>query len=233
MMYNTLNEQSKEDRLAINFASRTLFGGAIQINVPEQWKDVSLVRQVPDYQECYQDCTVPDENNSQLHGSGGCLIIEILSRETELKDEDASLFFFKDLAEANGDLVEMEYQALWSVGGKDNDPRSNTEGNLIMPALSKATTACSCIGIQYIAPLDNRTELEIGKAEIVRIELCVLRLESEETDILISLTMPLSSDEEKLLKSNGKHMKELGRQHSSIFLEILKGFEIIDWHLFC
>jgi Ran-interacting Mog1 protein. len=205
-----------------HLALKKLFGGAITLNIPIQWRDVSLVRQVPDHQECYQDCTDLNENDTEFQGTGSCLIVEILSRESEVRDEDASLFFFRDLAEVNGGLVQVEYEAVWAVGGEGDPSKEVTSnGGVIMPKLTKQITACSCIGIQSIDPLDNRNELESGKADKVRVELCILRLETEETDLLISLSMPLFT-------SNGQN----SMHHSKLFLDILRGFQIVDWNIF-
>jgi len=70
-----------------------LFGGALSCKIPSQWRDVSLVRQVPDNQEVYQDCT---EN------TGAVLVIEILEHQSDVSDEEACSFFFRELADANG-----------------------------------------------------------------------------------------------------------------------------------
>jgi hypothetical protein len=183
----TLKKTPTEVKPTSQLEVRNLYGGAIKINIPEQWRDVSIVRQVPDYQECYQDCTDFNENTTELQGTGCCLIVELLAREDKVRDEDASLFFFKDLAEANGGLVKVEYQAMWVVGGEGDPSKFTSISDVVMPKLSKKSTVCSCIGIHSIDPLDNRNELESGKAERVRVELCILRLETEETDVLISL----------------------------------------------
>jgi hypothetical protein len=76
-----------------------LFGGAIVISIPSQWRDVSQVRQVPDNQEVYQDCT---------EESGGVIIVEILQYQDDAKD---GTFFFHDLGEANG-ITNEEQQSI-------------------------------------------------------------------------------------------------------------------------
>eukprot|EP00557_Chaetoceros_sp_GSL56_P010493 CAMPEP_0176480968 /NCGR_PEP_ID=MMETSP0200_2-20121128/2563_1 /TAXON_ID=947934 /ORGANISM="Chaetoceros sp., Strain GSL56" /LENGTH=222 /DNA_ID=CAMNT_0017877129 /DNA_START=107 /DNA_END=775 /DNA_ORIENTATION=- len=212
---------------------RNLFGGAIKINVPTKWRDVSLVRQVPDYQECYQDCTSDvSEKNTEIQGTGGCLIVEILTRENQVRDEDASLFFFQDLADANGGLVQVEYQAMWAVGRGEGDPSKLRMNDVIIPQLSKSITACSCVGIHSIDPLDHRNDLESGRAERVRVELCILRLDTEETDILISLSIPFANRKTDHMSVTEQEFKNENHHHSELFLDILRGFEIVDWDLF-
>ncbi len=87
------------------------------ISIPSKWRDVSDVRQVPDHQEVYQDCTFAStrgqeqeqeqkqeqkqEQEEEVEGTGGCLIIEILERQDDITDEEAPSFFFHDMADAN------------------------------------------------------------------------------------------------------------------------------------
>jgi len=207
--------------------SRALFGGAIKLHIPSQWRDVSLVRQVPDHQECYQDCTFKDGTKRSLQGTGCCLVIEILAREENLKDEDAPTFFFRDLAEVNGGIVgDLDFQAVDTVGKEvpPDDGLQSQSGTITMPNLSKEVVVCSCAGVQSIAPLKNNTELEEGKAERVRVELCAVRLQAEETDILLTLTMPL--------EKKGVNDSECWKKQGDLFVRILRSFEVCDWSLF-
>lgn len=218
-----ITSQMKEVQISENedqhnlFSNRDLYGGAIRMNLPSKWRDLSMIRQgVPDNVECFQDCTFQDGSRKMLEGTGACIIVEILGRQDDVKDEDAASFFFKDLAEANGgELGDLDYSSVQCVGAQ----KKNTAKNGInMPSMARTVCVCSCIGDQSIAPLKNRTELEPGKADSVKVELCVIRLEKEETDILISLSMP--------------HPSETYTSHSKLFLDILKGFQIVDWSLF-
>jgi hypothetical protein len=217
-------QMSSEGELKESLISRELFGGAIRVDIPSQWRDVSLVRQVPDHQECYQDCTFEDGSKRSLQGTGGCLIVEILARE-DVTDEDAPKYFFRDLAEANGGIVgDLDFQVVDTVGKGISDDLQSQSDNVTMPNLSKQVKVCSCAGVQSIAPLKNNMELEEGKADRVRIELCAVRLMDEETDILLTLTIPLEKKGINDDESRGK----LGE----LFLSILRGFEVCDWTLF-
>ena len=252
---NALAETLSKMKLSSqNLVQQELFGGAIKISTPQEWRDVSVVRQVPDHQECYQDCTFNDGSQIGLQGTGGCLIVEILGREEDVKDEDAALFFFRDLADANGPGYsegDVTYQEVWTVGrARENDKVliNNDNGDIIkaiqMPSLSShaPVKACSCIGTQSIEPLKNQTHLEEGKADKVRIELCALRLEQCETDILITLTMPMSDvqaveghdklEEGTCANRGNSDDNGDGDGHSTLFLDILTGFNISDWSLF-
>ena len=190
------------------------------MSIPSEWRDVSDVRQVPDNQEVYQDCTVNPGQEMNLVGSGGCIIVEILERE-EIPDKEAASYFFWDLAEANGPVSEGEkkkgltYSRIFDVGVSE-DKSDRTDDSNLMPALTRKVKACACIGKQNIGPLRGQTKTE--KASKVRIELCVVRLDCMETDILITLTMPCSD--------KGEHGL------SSLFRVMLKSFKVEDWTLF-
>eukprot|EP00397_Hematodinium_sp_SG-2012_P043602 GEMP01048499.1.p1 GENE.GEMP01048499.1~~GEMP01048499.1.p1 ORF type:complete len:173 (+),score=39.14 GEMP01048499.1:24-542(+) len=66
-----------------------LFGGAIRLDIPAEFDDVSVIREVPDHQEVYVHRTT---NQS--------LIVEILDYE-QVSDDAACNHFFQDLVEAN------------------------------------------------------------------------------------------------------------------------------------
>jgi hypothetical protein len=268
-----LSRLSLDDKLT----KRDLYGGAMTMSIPTKWRDVSDVRQVPDHQEVYQDCTfasdtntaVPHsstDNNSEpdtdangnatndsLEGTtGGCIIVEILERQNEVSDDEATNFFFHDLADANDDgsgkKSSLEYSNVWNVGKISPKDDSTTDGisseekcennhsnsdnssssTNIIPNLSVRVKACSCIGIQTVGPMRNKDQIEEGKSSIVRIELCIVRLEAVQTDLLISLSLPLFLTENE----KGKTTTSKKKEHSLLFKKILNSFEVVDWSLF-
>ena len=237
--------------LESKLVKRGLYGGAMTISIPAEWRDVSDVRQVPDHQEVYQDCTFANNSeggnkssnnnasttNHSLQGTGGCLVVEILERQDDVSDDDATSFFFNDLANANESETadssnrSLAYTNIWTVGkaevaSSSSDEKYDNEENLI-PNLSARVKACSCIGNQTIGTLRNKDELEEGKASEVIVEMCVIRLEAVQTDLLISLSMPIFS------KKVGKKDEGSRKEHSALYLSILKSFEVLDWSLFC
>mmetsp|Transcript_3374 Transcript_3374/g.5832 ORF Transcript_3374/g.5832 Transcript_3374/m.5832 type:complete len:238 (-) Transcript_3374:224-937(-) len=236
--------------MVYRLTTRPLFGGAIDIDVPSAWRDVAEVRQVPDHQEVWQDCTIEGKAPSELvaaaaqgaqggaisiEGTGGVLVVEILGREEDVSDDAAAKFFFDDLAESNGAVDEEERRidfaqvapvgsSLASSGG------ANTPSNL-MPRLDKTSTACTCIGVQRVALGKDRKVG--GESEprsdhwAVRIEMCILRLAREETDLLISLTRPIQDGSDKSMEVIME-----ATTHSKLFLEIIDTFSIQNWELF-
>ena len=192
----------------------------------------------------WQDCTIEGKAPSELvaaaaqglqglqggpisiEGTGGVLVIEILGREEDVSDDAAAKFFFDDLAESNGAIAEKErridFAQVASVG---------SSGDNLMPRLDKTATACTCIGVQRVAlGKDRRVG---GESEprsdhwAVRVEMCVLRLVMEETDLLISLTRPIQDGSDKTMEDIME-----ASTHSKLFLEIIETFAIQNWELF-
>lgn len=245
-----MNDLENFSKLSLqgDLQDQDLFGGAMKIGIPQEWRDVSDVRQIPDHQEVFQDCTFAQKGNqisssgvqsASVQGTGGCVIVEILEREDDVSDEQASSFFFNDLADANKndqtDERKFEYSNVWTVGHTTDssnispNEEEKLDGSNLMPKISARVKACTCIGIQGVGLMRNQKKIEEGKSSKVRIELCVLRLEAVQTDLLISLSTPLfaSNDGDNQLLHAGKN------GHSSLFKSILKSFEVVDWSLFC
>lgn len=148
---------------------RQLFGGSIECLVPEGWRDVSDVRQVPDHQECRQD----DE--------GRLLVIEILDYQTDVSNDQAAEYYFTDLAEYNG-----------AVNPQDvSFERSNP-----MPAIpSLPSTAAFCPGRGTQRIIQGRERILQPLEPIwINVELCAIRLPSVSTDVLITLTSPTETN---------------------------------------
>jgi hypothetical protein len=59
---------------------RELFGGALGIKVPKDFKDVSVFRQIPDHQEVFVS-----------NDSDDSLIIELLETPSELNEQEQGI----------------------------------------------------------------------------------------------------------------------------------------------
>ena len=95
-----------------------------------------------------------------------------------------------------------------------------TDAHLV-PFLKEHATVCSCTGIQNVEA-DEGKSLD-GKASKVNIELCAIRLEVLQTDLLVTMTMPYSGDQ--------YNRRQEG--HSELFRRLLGSFIVEDWTLFC
>ena len=205
----SIETEQQENLNYIVWKRRELYGGAISIVLPHDWRDVSVVRQIPDFQEVYQDFSSSSRERS--------LVVEILQREDTVKDADAAAYFLKDLVEKEGDEAKLLLQNVWTVGTSsenNNNDDDTTEKMIIhMSSLSISAKASTCIS-KIITPSSTHPK--------TKIELCVLRLVPVETDLLIMLN---SSYEPKKLESQKQ-------QHSKLFQSIVNSFQIHDWSLF-
>ncbi|KAL7541538.1 hypothetical protein ACHAWF_006966 [Thalassiosira exigua] len=187
-----------------------LFGGAISAAIPSTWRDVSQVRQVPDHQEVYQDA---------IEATGAVLVVELLDYRRDVSNEGACAFFLDDLGEANGVPRENQHMhpggRVMGLRGKDGKP--SLFSHLSLPPEERAV-ACLGRGSQMVSK---------GKASLskdqhwVDVDVCVLRLEHVETDVLITLSVPR--------KEEGKFGEG---ETSSVFEEILTSFDVRNWSLF-
>lgn len=216
-----------------------LFGGAIRLAIPSKWRDVSDIRPVPDHQEVYQDCTfaggiIPQSSPGTIEGTGACLIVEILERQDDVKDAEAAKYFFRDTAEANGEIVgEIFNTNVWNAGhSQSNSTRPTDENYNLMPSLSARVKVCTCSGFHSVSPLKNRTSLEEGKAPLIRVDLAVVRLEAVETDLLITMSTPTTTTERMKIISNATKTENQQKEISPLFQLVLKSFDIKDWSLF-
>ena len=159
---------------------------------------------VPDNQEVYQDCS---------EESGAVVVIEILEHQSDVKNEDASTFFFNDLADANGvsqDDITMQSNNLMFSLKDDNTIKQKYVKKFSLSTQQSESHACIAVGKQQVG--DNS----------LRIEMCVLRLTAVTTDLLITLSTP---------DSKQGSVGEDGL--SNAFRELLSTFCITDWNLFC
>ena len=219
-----------------------LFGGAIVITIPSQWRDVSQVRQVPDNQEVYQDCT---------EESGGVIVVEILQYQDDVQD---GTFFFNDLGEANGIITtntnneQQEQSIIHSSRVVNLLGYACEEGNkeqifpelTLPPCTTLQSQVCACLveGSQQVVKEksrscvntnnsgnDNNDDNNAAAVQWIDIEMCALRLKDIETDILITLSVPRKED-------GGRANGTTAEGRADMFKQILASFNIRDYSLF-
>jgi hypothetical protein len=189
---------------------RALFGGAVSCALPSDFLDISDLRQVPDNQECFQG------------PSGHLLVIEILERQNDVSDETAVEYFFNDLAQSNG--CEEDWNRIFHPGSVlTSSSSSSSSSNCICQGLPPEATVCQGSGQQKVAVgrdtdvTGNPRRTQQQQVHDIRVELCVIRLPMQSTDVIITLStptiMPTSNDEIS-------------------FVQILSSFQIRDWSLF-
>lgn len=192
------------------FSSRDLFGGAISCELPSNsdWRDVSKVRPVPNNQEIFQCVSFSADHSLP----GPTLIVEILEYQQHVADAEAGLYFFTDLATANGISTpsDMLYQP-------HSLPASQS-----LPI--RDASYLGGIGVQKIAhgrDFDAAGQHRPRDPRWILIELCVVRLPQVATDLLITLSQPSC-------EANARQPLSF----SSTFLQAVTTLHIHDWGIF-
>ena len=152
---------------------RGLFGGAITLELPDRFEDVSAYRHVPDNQEVLADATT-DES----------LIVEILEHVPTVSDEESARFFFLDLADLNGSAM-RDIERVEAA-----DVPSLREGGA-------AHYASFAVGSQRVAKHRQGPEA----ANVVATFVGNVRLPDRQTDVLITMSSPTAICSESASRS--------------------------------
>ncbi|KAI3630205.1 hypothetical protein MIR68_011640 [Amoeboaphelidium protococcarum] len=213
-----------------NQNDRQLFGGAMKCSVPSSYQDVSEFRQVPDNQEVFADTK-----------SAASIIIELIdtssvpeeftfasqrSDSTTVNANDPALIHFQVLAEDNQcvpDNATVLHQ-------------SQLESNCLI-ATEGDTFVRVVVGMQRIQKF-NQTRLDQ-----VLIMLCVFRLQQHNTDIVLSMNLPLVDDSQanqacqlnwdQAISGSGMTRDE-DEVSSAVqtFVRLIKSFQLVDSSIF-
>lgn len=205
----------------MNYSRKELFGGAITSDLPSGWIDLSDIRPIPDNQECFQDSLV-NENPKML-------IVEIIEMQQNVEDNDAPGFFFNDLTERN-DAFQNKDDIRFVALGEHASPTALLSHDSIVAGENTVRVCAGCgyhrvaMGRDYDqAGNSRRTKQEI---ESIRVDLFVLRLPIQKTDILITVSSPsdiTNLDEVSL---------EASTSTSAILDRVVSTFRIDNWDLF-
>ncbi|RAR07316.1 Mog1p/PsbP-like protein [Stemphylium lycopersici] len=142
------------------YKNTSLYGGAITVDLPSNFADASLIRQIPDHQEVYLD------NNGYTS-----IVVEILEYVDKSSDDEALQFHFGDLVEGTGDATTIVAQERESMEGIGNNP------------------VLSLTFIQTPPPPTDPTPKR-KTPEYTFIQLLLIRLKEHGTDLMISINTP-------------------------------------------
>ncbi|KAF9166413.1 hypothetical protein BGX21_006392 [Mortierella sp. AD011] len=196
-----------------------LFGGAITLNLPRKFENISHVREVPDHQEVFVNV---EEDQS--------VIVEILELAAQTNDEGCAAFHYQQLAEDN-DATDASVIQSVSVLNNSELPTWPAEAKIYL-----------LLGQQRIAKFNERQrQLEDAAAHphqqphadarnLVQIMMVVVRLPRQETDIVITYNVPLQISE----SSSSKQVAHEGNiQEAEVwFRNMIGSFLVRDWSLF-
>ncbi|KAF8948089.1 hypothetical protein BGZ47_006497 [Haplosporangium gracile] len=162
-----------------------LYGGAITINLPSKFGNISHVREVPDHQEVFVNL---DEDQS--------VIVEILELAAEATDDNCAAFHFQQLAEDNDAEDASIVQSVTLLN------------NIELPTWPADAKIYLLLGQQRIAKFNEQQRLQqhhlataastsssttagADARNLVQIMMVVFRLPRQETDIVLSYNVPL------------------------------------------
>ena len=191
-----------------DFEPVPLHGGAITSDIPSDWINVSELRQVPDHQEVFVDNTHDDDDDGDQERP--CLVVEILEYQTDQADNQVSQYLFEDLADANGaterdfrgfdtDAVGLRTSIVHGINDEDDNNSSNNNNNHNVnnnpgndgEAKNNTTRYRLCWGV-------GRQQMTKDKQQIdILVEVCVVRLPTVSTDLLLTLSRRKPTDETK------------------------------------
>jgi len=191
------------------FRSTPLFGGALIVDLPSTFADVSTIRQVPDHQEVYLDkdgfTSIIFDITERVGGPGSGPATDGAAMTTHLED----------IVDSDDDVVKV-----WSTS------------NTIFSKLPEGTPAYTLIATQ--TPPISEAVAPGSAPDFTAIVLNLIRLEKECTDILITINVPHIRGE----YSEEDVDLQLGKQGRLISdavefaAKIWETFKIKDWGLF-
>ncbi|MCJ1373812.1 multicopy suppressor of ts gsp1 [Loxospora ochrophaea] len=219
------------------FKQTELFGGAIVVDLPEGYIDVSTIRQVPDNQEVYLSATGLTS-----------ITIDITERVSHLPTDIDALKYHLD------DLVSIEES---SHGGSDEEKQQeqvriwtieDVKFEKLSPPLPALTLLCT------ITPPSPQPQPQ-PQPPSTALLLTLLRLPPQKTDILITINIPHPSstatttasdhpssttlaleeeeEEEEGKTGKGKATSPLMEEGMRIREAVVGTLEVRDWGLFC
>eukprot|EP01113_Clastostelium_recurvatum_P049509 TRINITY_DN9183_c0_g1_i2.p1 TRINITY_DN9183_c0_g1~~TRINITY_DN9183_c0_g1_i2.p1 ORF type:complete len:195 (+),score=35.93 TRINITY_DN9183_c0_g1_i2:80-664(+) len=186
------------------YTLRPLFGGAMEASIPPRFLDLSDIRQTPDNQEVLVD---GDSEQS--------VIVEILSLADEAPADQFASWHFQQLAEDNS---ATSSQIL-------NTFNLTAEQAPLLFAGGRAIQAQIVIGQQTVSKFKEHA------GNVVSIPLCVIRIPSVTTDILVSVNDPVVLHPQSSSVAHGAQVSHLG-SGEALLAKIMQTFKIADWNLF-
>ncbi|KAI8387564.1 related to Nuclear import protein MOG1 [Nakaseomyces glabratus] len=181
-----------------------LYGGAITTVLPLGFMDVSMLREVPDTQEVFVNSRTPQECAHAEDGlaENESIIIDLLQMVEAPSDDEALNVHIEDVTSLNGGDA-------WDTVKKETQP----DGTI------------TCILTESVHKWGKQ-----DMRETLAICLALKRMKDVETDVLISINVPLKAEEVELL-SKTEEVKRLTADYD-VLKNIVKEFKVLDKSLF-
>ncbi|KAL8699770.1 MAG: hypothetical protein Q9201_005815 [Fulgogasparrea decipioides] len=193
--------------MTATFKPTELYGGAITVNLPAGYADVSNIREVPDHQEIYLDAS-----------GFSSVVIELTERVSEpSSDQEALKFHFEDIVD------EHDSSKIWKT---DVAHLSNFPSDTPSYFLLATTTPPPATNGDAVRPLTPK---------FVAILLTMIRLVGTSTDIIVTVNIPhIPGHQEPTEEVNFEEGKygSLVEEGLRIINEVWKSLEVKNWGLF-
>lgn len=168
-----------------------LFGGAIVSDLPNGFfSDISQVRQVPDNQEVF----LYTKSESDI-----ALIVELIDSTSTsgMTDEEAAAFYYYDLAAINSNRQNESANESVVLSSYSYKAQQNMSLFKIFPKLSTSFSRQSLVGVQRVRKGRALGDEEIAQGknlgEDVVVILAMIRLSNVNTDLLVTLSIPINA----------------------------------------
>ncbi|KAL8932525.1 MAG: hypothetical protein Q9216_006798 [Gyalolechia sp. 2 TL-2023] len=192
-----------------NSKARELFGGAMVVNLPNGYADVSDIREVPDHQEIYLDAS-----------GFSSIIVEIAERVSEPPTDDEALkFHFEDIVE------EQDTGRIWQTDSAN------------LPLFPPNTPCHTLLATTTPPPAPNGNIQRPLTPKFTAIILTLIRLVPQATDIVVTINIPHipgqqePSDDGAVNFEQGK-FGSLVEEGVRIRDEVWRTLQVKDWGLF-
>lgn len=184
---------------------RSLFGGAIELAIPERLTDVSDFRPVPDHQEVFAD-GAKDQS----------LVVEVVEHDYNVANASCSRHLFEDLALQN-DAVSATFESGESLSADE------------VRHLPSGTPVLLGMGMQQVSKGRQGSDA----INTVQVLVAAVRLPQHKSDVVLSLNSPSYISEQSTAAADaGSGQQETHKAALPLFRRILGSLKIIDYGLF-
>ncbi|CAI4043932.1 Ran GTPase-binding protein MOG1 SKDI_10G2750 [Saccharomyces kudriavzevii IFO 1802] len=180
-----------------------LYGGAIITVVPPGFLDASTLREVPDTQEVYVNSRRETEDFGDGLATNESIIVDLLETVDKADLKEAWKFHVEDLTELNGTTA-------WETLQEDTVQQGTKLTGLVVEVANKWG--------------------KLDLAQTVVVGVALIRLPQFDTDVVISINVPLTREESSQASKN----EVPPRCHAAYRLlqEMVEKFHIVDPSLF-
>eukprot|EP00761_Pharyngomonas_kirbyi_P002162 gb/GECH01002166.1/.p1 GENE.gb/GECH01002166.1/~~gb/GECH01002166.1/.p1 ORF type:complete len:198 (+),score=50.10 gb/GECH01002166.1/:1-594(+) len=189
-------------------AIQQLWGGAVEVQLPSRFVDISPFRDVPDHQEIFADA-----NTDQS------FIFELLSYDESVSNENITRFHWEELARLNDSL---------SLSEIHHEEVLNAES---IPCISSKPQASGVYAAVLAGNQKVSKHRDVDRND-VNMYVVVIRLPSVTTDIMITFNDPVAIHSHSSSSSATPQGLDVQRSVGILKEMVLKTFNIKDWSLF-